>query len=306
MEIEATPQGAEQSQTEMPQGEADASLLEAYLAQDSDGQIDTDAAAGTPAQADAQVQDDGMFTVKVDGTEMKVSRDDLIANYQKGQASNRRFEEAAQIRQQAQAQLQQFQSQQQMLQNAVQHFQAVAQRYDIRPPDTALLETNPTEYLRQDAMYRQHQGELQKVEAAQAYLQQQQQAFYQQSLEAHLSNENERLLELVPEWKDGEVKARDAKALVSYLQGRGYTDQDIAGLNQSRAANIEIALKAMKYDQLVAKSKTATQQVQKLPPRMERPGAAPQGNGNREAAMQRLGKTGRVEDAAAVLATYFS
>ena len=45
------------------------------------------------------------FKVKVDGSEQEVSEQELIANYQKAQASQKRFQEAAQLKQEAQQQM---------------------------------------------------------------------------------------------------------------------------------------------------------------------------------------------------------
>lgn len=307
MENEATQPGAENSQTEAPQGNDDAALLSAYLAQQEESEPVDDAPAGQPAtQADEQSQQAAdTFTVKIDGVEKNVTRDELIAHYQKGESSNKRFEEAAQIRREAEAQRTAFQQQQQVLANAVQHFNQVAQRYNVAPPSLDLLENNPHEYLRQKEQYEQFQGEMQKAQAAQAYLQQQQAQQQQQYLQQHLAVESQKLIDLLPDWKDQTVRTRDEQDLIKYLSDKGYSQEDIVGLNTSRATNIQLAINAMKYERLMQQAKSANKRVEQLPPRVERPGVANVQSGKRDA-YQRLTRSGSIDDAAAAFSELFS
>lgn len=58
-------------------------------------------AAQKAQDAQPQAADDPVLTVKVNGAEKQVKQSELIAHYQKGDASAKRFEEAAQVRRQA-------------------------------------------------------------------------------------------------------------------------------------------------------------------------------------------------------------
>jgi len=307
VEQEATQSGADIQQTEAPQGGSDdAALLSAYLEQQEQGDVIDDVESGDPAaQDDAPLQPVDTFTVKVNGVERQVTRDELIATYQKGDASNKRFEEAAQIRRDAESQMANFQQHQQVLANAIQHFNQAAERYSIAPPSLNLLDSNPVEYLRQKELYESHQGELHRVQVAQAYLQQQQQAEQQQYMHKHLESEGIKLLDLIPEWNDRAVRTREEQDLISFLSEKGYTREDIAGLDKSRAANVLLAVNAMKYERLQKQAKSANKRVESLPPRVERPGVSNVQSGKREA-YQRLTRSGSIDDAAAALYDLFS
>lgn len=312
MENEATLQGAEQ-QMDLPgavesQGD-DAALLSAFLAQEEQDRGNGQSDAGNPAsQASEQTQQPvDVFTVKVNGVEKQVSRDDLIANYQKSDASNQRFEEAANLRREAETLKGNFQQQQQVLQNAINHFQQVAQQWALegQPNWQQLLENNPHEYLRQKELWEARGAEMQKMQAAQQYLNQQQQNEQQQFLAQHLQTEGQKLLDLLPEWKDQGRRQSDEKDLVDFLTKEGYTQQDLINLNQSRASNIKLAMNAMRYEKLVNQAKETGKRVQGLPPRVERPGVAQNQNSGSRDAFNRLGRSGSIDDATAAFAELF-
>ena len=63
---------------------------------------------------------------------------------------------------------------------------------------------------------------------------------------------------------------------------------------------------AMKYQQLVEKSKSAAKQVQGLPPRVERPGVTQKNLDAKAEAMNRLSRTGSITDAAAAMEAIFA
>ncbi|MEY4718477.1 MAG: hypothetical protein RL563_1095 [Pseudomonadota bacterium] len=309
---EATQQLDAPLQTESPavenQGNDDAALLSAFLTAQEQADDHSDSEAGNPAsQADEQNQQPSdVFTVKVNGTEKQVTRDELIANFQKGEASNQRFEEAANLRKEAEALRENFQSQQYALQNALNNFQQIAQQWasEGQPNWQELLDNNPHEYLRQKEMWQARSEQVQKAQAAQAYLQQQQQQQQQVFMQQHLQQESQKLFELIPEWKDEGKRVSEEKDLIDFLTKQGYSRDDLINLNQSRASNIKLAIDAMRYSKLVEQAKQSGKRVQGLPPRVERPGVATNQSGSREA-YNRLGKTGSLDDAAAAFAELF-
>lgn len=310
-EITATQDTGVESQ-EVTISSNDASLLSAFLAQEYTSHDGIDAASTdsepvdnepveTPTEAD-------VFTVKINGVEKQVTRDELIAHYQKGEASGQKFEEAANLRREVEQQKAQALQERQHLQNALNHFNQQAQRWaqENQPNWQYLLDNNPHEYLRQREIHAARQQEFQKAQAAQAYLNQQQTAEQQQFVQQRLQQEGEKLLEVIPEWKDTEKRSSEAKELISYLKGKGFDDQRIEGLNQSDANTVRIAINAMRYEKLLEQSKTATKQVKNLPPRVERPGVS--GNTDRSGlseAKQRLARSGSMADATDAFAAMF-
>lgn len=305
---EATIQGAE-PQTEASTSNDDAALLSAYLAQEQESKLDgVDNTPDPAGQVEAKPESSETFTVKIDGEEKQVSRDELIAHYQKEAASQKRFEEAANLRREAEQQKAEYLQHQQLMQKAVEHFNNIANQWaNEGQPDWAdLLENNPHEYLRQKQIWEARSAEMQKAQMAQAYLQQQQQQQQEQFLSQHLQKESERITELLPEWKNPDVRTRDEKDLIDYLKGQGYSNEDLAALNRSRASNIKLAMDAMKYNRLLEQAKTTSKKVGQIPARAERPGVANVGSNTAFAeAKARLSKSGSIDDATAAFAAMF-
>lgn len=262
------------------------------------------------AEQNAKAADpEALVTVKVNGEEKAVKLADLVAHYQKGDASAKRFEEAAQQRKDVEAQRSQVQAERDALRQALTVYtsQLQALQQTQQPDWESLLKDDPAEYVRQRHYHDQRQQQLHQAQAAQAYLTKQQQAEAQNRAVQRLQSEAQALVEAIPEWKDAEKAKTGKQALRNMLQQSGFSDDEINGLHDHRA--VALLHKAMKFDQLVAeqaKAKQATaSKLNKLPPpRMERTG----GGDNRPAdgrtrAMQRLSSSGSVRDAAAAIAS---
>jgi len=247
---EATETGAESTAIETETApDPDETLINALTATDDDE-------TGEPGEESEATAD--LFTVKINGEEKQVSRDELIAHYQKEQAASQKFEEAAQIRREVEQQREQYLQGLQQSQQFIDMVSQQAQQWAMegQPNWQELLENNPHEYLKQQEIFKQRQATLQAAQQQHAYLQQQQQAQQQAELQQHLAKESDRLVkELIPEWADQDVRVKDEQELVSYLKSSGYSDQDLVNLSHSRADNIALARKAMLYDRAMAKAK---------------------------------------------------
>jgi hypothetical protein len=260
----------------------------------------------SPSQSDAA---DPELTVKIDGQEKRIKQSDLVAHYQKGQAAEKRFEEAAGLRKQVEQHQTQVNAERSALGQALQHYtqQLQALQQQGQPDWQSLLESDPTEFVRQRYAFDQRQQQLQQAQAAQAYLQQQQRADSERTQVERLKSEAGRLLDVLPDWRDAGKAAEGRKAIRSALQAAGFSDGEMDGITDHRA--VLIAHKAAMYDQLIAQQKASLQalpdKLQKLPPvQMERPGGGERlsPTDGRTKAMQRLSRTGSARDAAAVIA----
>lgn len=227
---------------------SDVDAIVDVIANDSDG----------GSEYESSTDETNLFNVKINGKELKVSRDELIAEYQKGKSSGERFEEAARMRREAETQLQRYGQYEQALENQLDQFAQVAEKWiqEKQPDWSDLLENNPHEYLRKQEEYRQRSLVLHQAQQARMQLNQQQEQRNAEQLGVYIESEKQKLVnELIPEWKSPKVRESEEQALISYLKGSGYTDQDIQTLNYSRANNISLARKAMLYDQAREKAK---------------------------------------------------
>jgi hypothetical protein len=116
-----------------------------------------------------------------------------------------------------------------------------------------------------------------------------------------LKTEAEQLAKKIPVFADPEKGAKARGELRSYLLNNGYQAQDVDGLADHRAATI--AWKAMQYDKLQSSKPQIEKRVVALP-KVQRPGAASDADSlsvqKRTALEQKLRKSGRIEDAAAI------
>jgi hypothetical protein len=271
-------------------------------------QEDPDAAAIEALQAEESApesEEEGeqpqKFTVKIDGKDVEVTRDELLSGYQRQADYTRKTMEAAEARKaaetEANAARQERQQYAQNLQNVQQQLGSVLQEQS-QIDWQQLLETDPVEYLKQKDLFERRQTALYQTQQEQQRVWQQQQAEQQSNVKRFLEGQREELLAKLPEWKDeGKMKA-EREELKSFLRTNAFSDEEINSIADHR--HVLMARKAMQYDRLIEKAKAASKKVQTLPPKVERPGVTQSGNvDKRSQSFQRLAKSGRVEDAAA-------
>lgn len=265
----------------------------------NDGGTD-DAPQPDDPQPDAPVEK--QFTIKVDGEERTLTEAELIAEAQKSAAANKRFEEAAALRKQAEAErapLQQERAQlKQVLDTFVPQMQALMQAE--QPNWEHLLANDPHEYMRQRHVFEQRAVQLQQAQAAQAYLTQQQQNEAAQQAQVRIDEEGRKLRDALPDWKDPAKAAEGAKAITEYLtKTSGFDAAELNGINDHRL--LVVADKARRYDELMKQQTQAAQKVGKLPAKVEKPGTGVKPGDGRTEAMRRLKQTGSVEAGADAL-----
>lgn len=316
MEVDATPTGAEAPEATFNVG--DDGLLSAISNAigepveeperegDYEDGTDPDAAPAGQSEDDTPETDDPRFEVKIDGELKYVTEGELKAAYQKAQASAKRFEEAANIRKQADAEAQKVQQERVLLAQALQQYTGELQalQQQEQPNWESLLQNNPAEYLKQKHAWENRQAQLQQAQAAQAYLHQQQQAEDHARREAFLEEQSKVLLDKIPDWKNSETAKAERAEIRKYLATEGYDDEVISNVQDARAVNI--FRKAMLYDKLMAQQAPTLKRAAKAPPRVERPGTV---RGNQDAitqAKQRAMRTGSMSDAQAAFAAIFN
>ena len=195
------------------------------------------------------------YRVKVDGDEYDVTQDELIKNYQLEQTAQKRLMKASEERKALDAEKAQTEQVRTQYEQALDLMQKQLQTSN-QPKDQAywdsLYESDPLEYVRQRDTERDNQAKMQAVQAEQLRLQQE-----------NLQREQAKLLEMIPEWKDSEVEAKEKAALVSYAKERGWTDQELASTVDSRY--IELMRKAYLFDNLQSGKPIAKKKVKAAP-----------------------------------------
>ena len=276
-------------------------------AADPEAQANEDA---EPVADDDAQPDDGSedVTIEVDGKTVKLTKEELAEAYKNGLRQSdytKKTMEVAEQRRAAEAEIAQARAEREayavnLSKMAAQLEGALEEQASINWQE--LLEADPVEYLRQQNLYQQRQAAYQKTQQAQMQLMEIAKAEQAQMRQMTLEQQQEALLAKLPEWRNAETAKAEKAALAQYLQQAGFDDQSIQTISDHRA--VVVARKAMLYDQMMGKASAAAKKVAAAPQRVVQPGSTGQTRiDGRSSAMQRLGKSGRVEDAAAVFAS---
>lgn len=275
--------------------------------QESEAEADEapDPAGQAEPEPEAEEPQPELFTVKIDGEEKAVTKDELIAHYQKERAAAKRFEEAAQLRKTVEAEQNTVRQEREQLRSALDQYTAQLQALmqSDQPDWQTLIKEDPQKYLELRHQWEQRAVNLQQAQAAQAHLQQQQIAEQQTQLREHLAQEQQRLFEVLPAWKDETVAKTESQAIRDYLGKLGFDNDRIQGIYDHR--EVLLVDKARKYDELMAKQAVAQKKVAPLPPRVEKPGVSEKSNDELRALKARLNRSGSPDDAAAIFKYMF-
>jgi hypothetical protein len=259
-------------------------------------QLGDDATQGDQAQPE-------MFTVKIDGKEIQVPREEVIAGYQRQQDATKKTMAAAETRKTADTEIAQARAERQQYAQNLNRFQvqleaALQQQQEIDWP--ALIESDPQEAMRQQHLLTQRQAALQQTHQQMHQIQQQAAAEQHEQFVEHLKNQRDQIVAKIPEWKDEGKRKAETVAIRDYLVNNGYTAAEIDNVADHRA--IMNVRKAMLYDQMVGKADAAAKLVANTPTKVMRSGTGETGSTDkRTAAYQNLAKTGSVKAGAAVL-----
>jgi len=273
---------------------------------ESDDEDDDDEEYDVDVSELEEVDDeDTYYTVKIDGKEKQVKADELVKSYQLEQAAQKRMQEAAEIKKVSEQQAQAFAQQREQYLQAIEMLEAKMSEGVDKPQEywDNLYNQDPLEYVRQREAARDTKEALQNAAKEKARIQQEKQQEYAAQYQARLAQEQEKLLQAVPEWNDPDVAAKEKQAIITYSQRNlGFSEDEISNMADSRA--VLAIRKAYLYDELMSKKPAAQKKVRKAP-KVTSPGkptTKAQANANRgKQALERLNKTGSKDAAVDLL-----
>jgi hypothetical protein len=269
-----------------------------------------DQAELSPEDLEGEVEQSAVdaFEIVHQGQQVKLTREEAIKYAQQGLDYTRKAQAVAEkdrlIAQQLQrlAEVDQVRPYLQQQEQIVNTFAAQLQPYQ-QVNWVQLAKEDPLGYpavrAQFDSLREQYQRAVGEYNHARGAVTQQLQSVWQQRLQ----QEEARLPEFVPEWRDAK-KFESAKADMAkhYETTYGLT-RDVLNAKLDSAEAMAIAYKAMKYDQLVRAKSEKTNLLRQKPP-VTVPGAAQSGaarTDQQRQLQQKLKKTGSAEDAMAVL-----
>lgn len=208
-----------------------------------------------------EVDQEPVFTVKVDGQEQEVTLDELKRGYSGQKYIQKGMAEAAEMRKQIEQMQQETSQRQQMLNQMINQVQQNGIPVVPEYPSEELRESDPLGFLEAEANYRRAVEKRQQWDNQQRYLAQQQAAQEQQMNNQFLEQQAMRLAEWMPEFADPEkrtvfVQEMSSKAKKHY----NLTDEQIGTVKT--AEEVMILNDALKWRELQAKTGQAQKKAQ--------------------------------------------
>lgn len=249
---------------------------------------------------DDESVEENLYTVVVDGVEEQVPLQELINGHQRLRDYTQKTQKIAAERKQMAEVTSAMQNELQQIRQFAEELQAVP---DIPEPQIDwdhLYSTDSVEWVRQKELARERQ-ELRNQRSQQLQkLYQQQEQLQQQQMTAHIKEQQSRLLEMVPEWRDAEIAKKEKPALRQFAMSEyGMSEQDVS--QAYSAVMIKMLRDAYLYHQGKQKVQKVSRGEVDQPPKVK-------GRTYRQAdprrkqkrtAVDRLRRSGKVEDAAA-------
>lgn len=247
-----------------------------------------------------EVEEQPVYKVTVDGNEIEVTQDELINGYSRQQDYTRKTQELANQRKTIEQQAQELAQRDAIYAELLPKMEAQLKGELVNEPDwDSLYNDDPIAFVREKQIWDEKKEKLKAAEAEQQRLQQESYAKQQQLIAQQVQEGQQKILEIIPEWKNAEVAQKEKLAIRDYgINVLGYLPQEMDAIYDYRA------LLGLRNAWLNSKTVEATKKkpTQKAPARVARPGTTTRKKTVAPAkrAKQVLAKSGKVQDAAKV------
>ena len=249
-------------------------------------------------EAEEEEPEEDLHEVKYDGKTHQVTLQQLKDSFSKGQNYTRKSQALADDRnslEDSKAEISQLRGQ------ALEALEYAKQNQPNTPERTDeywnnLRDSDPVQFLIERDAVRDAQMQSQVVDQEIERLNYQKEAEQQEHLNKHLNSEKEKLLDVIPEWSDSKLADAEKKLITKFGLKSGYSQEELDRTFDSRA--VSIMRKGALWDQLQEKKKgikPVRRESMKPGSKSGDPSKIKTGK-----AMERLKKSGSIDDAAAV------
>ena len=216
-----------------------------------EGQAETD--SEEESEEVEETEEEVLYNVKVDGEEYSVNSEELVKNYQLEKTAQKRLQEVAEARKANE-------TKEAALEQERVKYATVLQQMEQQLNQPAMSEAELEKLKDADPLsYYEAKDKMRDQKEKLAAVKQEQEVVKAQ----HLQVQHDRLLELVPEWKNNEVAVKEKTALAGYLQTQGFSKEDINNATDARI--VSLARKAQLYDSLQNKKAVVKKKVSAAP-----------------------------------------
>lgn len=267
-----------------------------------DTNVDTTEDQASIEIEEPQEETEPLYDVKVDGEVQQWTLSQLQQSASGQGYLNKRMQETATIRKQAEEAYQQVQKQRAELDLKLKEYTAQFNNVDIEKPDISELETDPIGYQIKKAKYDEAIEKRSRLMSEQEKLNEEKKAQQQKAQEYYLSEQATKLQAALPIFAKEETAKSAREELVSAGKKYGFTSNEVGSIMDHRA--ILVLHDAAKWQQLQKKKGVAEKKVSNARP-MVKSGSKPTtvtGN-NRVSrdAFDQFKKTGNKQDAVSYL-----
>lgn len=244
------------------------------------------------------------YTVKVDGKDVEVTQEELLAGYSRQADYTRKSQVLSEQRQKADAELAATQQERQRYLSQLEQFntQADSKIDELAKTDwTRLKEEDPTEYMLKRDQYRELQDNKRMVEDEQKNLQLKSQQEHEAKWQEELVRQQEIMVQRLPEWVDPDKGPKLKQNIKSFAVKKGFSEQEVNSLIDARS--VDVLHKAMLYENLLATKISGKKS--KVVPKVQRPGSPASkeeiSSDKLKAKRARLRKSGHINDASSLI-----
>jgi hypothetical protein len=261
---EDTPVEEEEAATETAEVEveADAEELESEDIAEGDDTEDDDEEAEV---VEASAEEPETYRVRVGEDEVDLTLDELQLGYMRQSDYTRKTQQIAENRKKAEAELDALLAQRESYAAQLEQISTALNQSEPTQEYWELLQNeDPIEYVKQREAWRDQRDARAQVQAEQERVRQEQYEQLQAQLQEHRAQEAEKLLDVIPEWRDERIAQKERSALHTYaMRDLGYTESEVGRIADHRA--IKALRKAHLYDELMKSKPAATKKAAKAP-----------------------------------------
>lgn len=297
----------EAQEPEEAQDYEDEPEAEEYSEEEEYDQSDPNEEDNTEEVIEQELPDDLVIKVKDDGKELEVTLDELRKGYSRYSDYTRKTQALAEERKSFHSEAEAIRMERAQYAELLPVLKAQLEvQSDAEPDWDNLYNEDPIEAARLERHWNKSRQErvakLQAINTEQQRIAEEMTREQQRALADIVQSERAKLTEVIPEWKDESTMQSEAKELREWALNNGFSERDLSALVQ--ATHVSILRKAMMFDKGSKKVEKAKAQPRKVA-RIVRPGSSGSQVNSRSTdvkkASQRLARTGRVADAAALL-----
>jgi hypothetical protein len=267
-------------------------------------------AADEPELVDSEEADEQpkrKYRIKAAGEEREVTEQELIEGYQLGADYTKKTQKLSDERKSVEAERAKIQEAAKLRDQYAQRLQMMEQFLSQQNKGEnleALKELDPIGYAVKVAEMSQREKQLAVLQQEQQRIAQQQQAEQSERLQHHLAEESQKLSSVIPGYanpKEGDSIRKDIR---EYAKSIGWSDQELAGLYDSRA--VLSLYHGMKYAKLQSNKPSVNKKLEAAP-KMLKAGTSMPRNSEAEQNQKlraKLQQTGKIRDAALLFEKY--